>query len=157
MNNIHNQNDLYFTINTNIYNHKSEVQFYKALVDFYPDEKDRNEILKLIEKEFFKYKVTHFIFSYINYKLTEIVWRSEFIEDENLIYVVVNINKEYEGYDDQGKPYITVSDDMYAFLQEFEDAEDKDAFMEEHHRQTLDPKLFNDLYGDKLKTEKILH
>ena len=43
---------------------------------------------------------------------------------------------------------------MYDFLQEFEYTEDKDMFMEEYHRQTMDPKLFKDLYGDKSETEK---
>ena len=46
---------------------------------------------------------------------------------------------------------------MYDFLQEFEYTEDKDMFMEEYHRQTMDLELFEYLYRDKLKTEKILH
>ena len=84
------------TTTKQIFNHKCEVYYAPALLKFYTDEKDRNEILNKIEEQFFEYNSINYFVSHIDYKNTEIVWRSEYIEEVNILWIGVNINRIYK-------------------------------------------------------------
>ena len=56
------------TFTKQIYNHKCEVYFCPALLKYYPDEKDRDQILKKIEDQFYSYESLTYYFSYLDYK-----------------------------------------------------------------------------------------
>ena len=101
MGNTHIEDPRENTVTKNIYNHQCEVYFCPALLNYYPDEKDRDGILKKIEEQFFQYENLTFHFSHVDYKATEIVWRSEYIEEINILWIGVNINKG-QLYDSQG-------------------------------------------------------
>ena len=119
MGNTHIEDPRENTITKNIYNHKCEVYFCPALLNYYPDEKDRDEILKKIEDQFFQYESLTYYFSYVDYKSTEIVWRSEYIEEINILWIGVNINRRYET-DDRGENYIELPPEVQRQLEDYD-------------------------------------
>jgi len=102
---IHTQikNNYGYKFNKIIFNHKCEVSFASALMNFYPHEKDRNTILELINDRLNSFQTLTVFMDHIDYKLTEIVWRCEYIEEINLFCCDVNINKVYETCDELEK------------------------------------------------------
>ena len=106
------------TVTKQIYNHKCEVYFCPALLKYYPDEKDRDQILKKIEDQFHSYESLTYYFSYLDYKKTEIVWRSEYIEEINILWIGVNINKEHR-YDSDGNKYIDIPEEAVDEINDF--------------------------------------
>ena len=120
MGNTHIEDPRENTITKNIYNHQCEVYFCPALLNYYPDEEDRDEILKKIEDQFFQYESLTYYFSYVDYKSTEIVWRSEYIEEINILWIGVNINKQHL-YDSQGNKHLDIPQDAIDEINDFQE------------------------------------
>ena len=119
MGNTHIEDPRENTVTKNIYNHQCEVYFCPALLNYYPDEKDRDEILKKIDEQFFQYENLTYYFSHVDYKATEIVWRSEYIEEMNILWIGVNINQVYKT-DNQGKNYIELPVEIQRQLEDYD-------------------------------------
>ena len=119
MGNTHIEDPRENTFTKNIYNHQCEVYFAPALLKYYPADKDREAILKLIDEQFYRFNALTYHLSHVDYKSTEIVWRSEYIEEMNILWIGANINQEYQ-VDDHGNRYLELPLELQRQLEDYD-------------------------------------